>query len=88
MPQHCPGHPEIPCDNKTSKCRVYGIVRETKTCTCHIHACTHAHTKFLNAYVSFKEKFCIAFGPGKDMFDSTKIIGERQFEKGKVKTVH
>ena len=55
------------------------------------HSCmhTHAHTKFLNAYVSFKEKFCIAFGPGKDMFDSTKIIGERQFQKGKVrKTVH
>ena len=29
--------------------------------------------------------FCIAFGPGKDMFDSTRIIGERQFERGKVK---
>jgi neutral ceramidase len=26
---------------------------------------------------------CIAFGPGKDMFESTKIIGERQFLKAK-----
>ena len=62
--------------------------------TCHIHVCIliSMHTqnfKIANACVSFKEKFCIAFGPGKDMFDSTKIIGERQFQKGKVrKTVH
>lgn len=27
---------------------------------------------------------CIAFGPGKDMFDSTRIIGEKQYAKGKV----
>ncbi|XP_064457109.1 neutral ceramidase B-like [Ornithodoros turicata] len=24
---------------------------------------------------------CIAFGPGKDMFESTKVLGERQFQK-------
>jgi neutral ceramidase len=28
-------------------------------------------------------RFCIAFGPGKDMEESTKIIGERQFNKAK-----
>ncbi|XP_019858109.1 PREDICTED: neutral ceramidase B-like isoform X3 [Amphimedon queenslandica] len=54
MPQHCPGHPEVPCDANSSKCLVKG-----------------------------KELFCIAFGPGVDMFDSTRIIGERQFDKGK-----
>ena len=27
---------------------------------------------------------CIAFGPGKDMFDSTRIIGEKQYTLGKV----
>ena len=30
-----------------------------------------------------KNSNCIAFGPGKDMFESTKIIGERQFLKAK-----
>lgn len=30
-----------------------------------------------------KEELCIAFGPGKDMFESTQIIGERQFNTGK-----
>ena len=28
---------------------------------------------------------CYALGPGKDMFDSCRIIGERQFNKAKVK---
>lgn len=28
-----------------------------------------------------KNEKCIAFGPGKDMFDSTRIIGENQFNK-------
>lgn len=27
---------------------------------------------------------CIASGPGKDMFDSTRIIGEKQYMAGKV----
>ena len=27
---------------------------------------------------------CVAFGPGVDMFDSTRIIGEKQFNMGKV----
>lgn len=26
----------------------------------------------------------MAFGPGKDMFDSTRIIGEKQYNAGKV----
>lgn len=26
---------------------------------------------------------CIAFGPGKDMFESTRIIAEKQVEKAK-----
>eukprot|EP00731_Ephydatia_muelleri_P030762 Em0022g276a len=30
-----------------------------------------------------KNEKCIAFGPGVDMMDSTRIIGERQFEAGK-----
>lgn len=29
-------------------------------------------------------KYCIAFGPGKDMFESTKIIANRLFNKGLV----
>ena len=34
----------------------------------------------------FQNEMCVAFGPGKDMFDSTRIIGERQYSLGKVKT--
>ncbi|XP_076318087.1 neutral ceramidase isoform X1 [Tachypleus tridentatus] len=30
-----------------------------------------------------KNENCIAFGPGKDMFESTQIIGQRQYEKAK-----
>lgn len=29
-------------------------------------------------------KFCIASGPGKNMFDSTKIIAERLYKKAMV----
>lgn len=29
-------------------------------------------------------KFCVAAGPGEDMFESTKIIAEKLFEKAKV----
>lgn len=32
----------------------------------------------------FQNEDCIASGPGKDMFDSTRIIGEMQFNKAKV----
>lgn len=30
-----------------------------------------------------RSQLCIAFGPGKDMFDSTRIIGEKQYVKAK-----
>lgn len=30
-----------------------------------------------------KNELCVAAGPGKDMFDSTRIIGEKQFDLGK-----
>lgn len=29
-------------------------------------------------------QYCIAFGPGEDMFESTKIIGERMYAKALV----
>lgn len=29
-----------------------------------------------------KNELCVAFGPGKDMFDSTRIIADNQFQKG------
>ena len=31
---------------------------------------------------------CIAFGPGKDMFESTQIIGEKQYTKAKELMFH
>lgn len=31
-----------------------------------------------------QNELCVAFGPGKDMFDSTRIIGEKQYSLGKV----
>ena len=34
-----------------------------------------------------QNELCIASGPGKDMFDSTRIIATKQFEMGKVKIV-
>ena len=33
-----------------------------------------------------QNEMCVAFGPGKDMFDSTRIIGEKQYSLGKVTT--
>lgn len=36
---------------------------------------------FLTSTCNGKAQLCIGFGPGKDMFDSTRIIGERQFNK-------
>ncbi|XP_023229099.1 neutral ceramidase-like [Centruroides sculpturatus] len=36
---------------------------------------------FETSSCSKKEGICISTGPGKDMFESTKIIGERQYEK-------
>ena len=34
--------------------------------------------------VCVQNELCVAAGPGKDMFDSTRIIGEKQFSMGKV----
>ena len=42
----------------------------------------HAH------YCFVQNEKCIAFGPGKDMFDSTRIIGEKQYTLGKVTEVY
>ena len=35
-------------------------------------------------YFIFQNEFCVASGPGKDMFESTKIIGKNQFNKALV----
>ncbi len=35
-------------------------------------------------FVYSQTELCVAPGPGKDMFDSTRIIGERQYNAGKV----
>lgn len=37
----------------------------------------------LSILLIFQSEFCIAFGPGKDMFESTKIIADRQYRKAK-----
>ena len=34
-----------------------------------------------------QNEMCVAFGPGNDMFESTRIIGEKQYSLGKVTTV-
>ena len=34
--------------------------------------------------VNMQNELCVAAGPGKDMFDSTDIIGQKQFSKGMV----
>ena len=35
-------------------------------------------------YTHVQVQNCIAFGPGVDMFDSTRIIGENQFHLARV----
>lgn len=35
-------------------------------------------------YNTLQNEMCVAFGPGKDMFDSTKIIAENQYKKALV----
>ena len=42
--------------------------------SCHTHMCL----------VNMQNELCVAAGPGKDMFDSTDIIGQKQFSKGMV----
>ena len=39
-----------------------------------------------DVHTLFQNELCVAAGPGVDMFDSTRIIGEKQFTKGKVIT--
>lgn len=31
-----------------------------------------------------RNELCVAFGPGKDMFESTKIIGQKQYDLAKI----
>lgn len=38
---------------------------------------------FVHSTCANRSESCVAFGPGKDMFESTKIIGERQYQKAK-----
>jgi len=38
---------------------------------------------FVTSSCNNRTQLCIAFGPGKDMVDSTRIIGERQYVKAK-----
>ena len=67
----------LPCDFNHSTCD--GKVcanREGGSSTC--DSVVHAH------YCFVQNEKCIAFGPGKDMFDSTRIIGEKQYTLGKV----
>ena len=51
---------------------------EVGTCQCKPHLSLPLSSPYL------QNEQCIAFGPGVDMMDSTRIIGERQFEAGKV----
>lgn len=39
--------------------------------------------EFNHSTCNGKNELCVAFGPGKDMFDSTRIIGEKQYSLGK-----
>jgi neutral ceramidase len=43
---------------------------------------------FVTSSCNNRTQLCIAFGPGKDMVDSTRIIGERQYVKAKVCVFH
>ena len=39
-----------------------------------------------HTFTWLQNELCVAAGPGVDMFDSTRIIGGKQFTKGKVST--
>ena len=41
-------------------------------------------TTYTLVYFHIQNELCVASGPGVDMKDSTRIIGERQFEAAKV----
>lgn len=38
---------------------------------------------FISFHFCFQSEMCIASGPGKDMFESTMIIGTKQYQKAK-----
>lgn len=39
---------------------------------------------FIHSSCNNRTQLCIAFGPGKDMVESTRLIGEKQFRKARV----
>ena len=47
-------------------------------------AMLHSLFLLLTLSVSFQTELCVAPGPGVDIFDSTRIIGEKQYTAGKV----
>lgn len=68
----------LPCDNIQSTCD--GKVSNF------LCSCTNpsSSTTCYHRYVVLKVQNCIATGPGEDIFDSTRIIGEKQYTTGKV----
>ena len=46
------------------------------------------HLQSLITSPSPQNEMCVAFGPGNDMFDSTRIIGEKQYNAGKVGIIY
>ena len=44
----------------------------------------NVNTLWLMVLLSIQTELCVARGPGNDMFDSTRIIGEKQYNAGKV----
>ena len=49
--------------------------------------CLPPGVNMLLLFFFLQNEKCIAFGPGNDMFESTKIIATKQFEMGKVRFI-
>nr|XP_006823956.1 PREDICTED: neutral ceramidase-like [Saccoglossus kowalevskii] len=56
------------------------VTPNTKDPHCY-YAGEDSHCDYLTSDCPDKEDFCVAFGPGDNMFESTAIIGERQYAK-------
>ena len=58
------------------KCQDTGLPCDIEHSTCNGR---FAHLTNVEPHSSIRTQMCIASGPGKDMFESTKIIAERQY---------
>ena len=76
-------------NTKGPHCLDTGLPCDFNHSTCNGKVCVidYCYRLISSCMFSWQNEQCVAFGPGKDMFDSTRIIAEKQYSLGKVRMV-